>query len=71
MVNSKSCYEVILELDSLSSINIDDGFVLKVECESDTISFINCVINKISSSVNAKGQIVYTVKIISTGRVTA
>ena len=71
VINSKMCYEVVIELNFLPNISTNKGFVLKAEYESDTISFKNCVINKISSSVNAKGQIVYTLKIISNEKVTA
>ena len=71
VINSKGGYEVTIELKSLPSVSLENGFVLKAVYESDTMSFINCVINKISTSVNAKGQIVYTIKIISTEKVTA
>ncbi|MCR5652879.1 MAG: hypothetical protein K6F88_03670 [Ruminococcus sp.] len=71
VINSKSHYEITIEIKSLSLISFESGFVLRVVNEGDEISFLNCVINRISTSVNTKGQIVYMVRILSTEKVTA
>lgn len=69
VINSKHYYEITLEVKSLSLLSFENGFTLRVESGSGVLSFSNCMINKVLTSVNAKGQIIYTVKIISESRV--
>lgn len=69
VINSKHYYEITLEVKSLSLLSFENGFTLRVESDGSVLSFLNCMINKVLTSVNKKGQIIYTVKIISESRV--
>lgn len=69
VINSRHYYDITLEVKSLSLLSFENGFTLRIENGDSVLSFLNCVIGKVLTSVNAKGQIVYTVKIISKSKV--
>ncbi len=69
VINSRHYYDITLEVKSISLLNFENGFTLKIENSDSELSFLNCVVSKVLTSVNAKGQIVYTVKIISESKV--
>lgn len=67
IINSKSCYDITIEAESLPVLSSDNSFSLSY----GNIVFSNCVISRISASVNTKGRLVYKIKIISDKKVTA
>ena len=69
VINSRHYYDITLEVKSLSLLSFENGFTLRIENGDSVLSFLSCVIGKVLTSVNAKGQIVYTVKIISESKV--
>lgn len=69
VINSRHYYDITLEVKSLSLLSFENGFTLRIENGDGVLSFLSCVIGKVLTSVNAKGQIVYTVKIISESKV--
>lgn len=71
VINSKTAFEITLEMKSASFIGFENGFTITLQDDSGTISFLNCAVNKVSVSVNTSGQVVYTAKIISNRKVTA
>lgn len=71
IINSKSYYDIVIEADTLSVLNFDNGFSLSVEVGGVATQFMNCVINRISAVVNTNGKIVYKITIKSDKKVTA
>lgn len=69
VINGRHYNDITLEVKSLSLLSFENGFTLRIENGDSVLSFLNCVINKVLTSVNARGQIVYTVKIISESKV--
>ena len=70
-INSKKYYEITVETKEVSLLNFENGFTLATGKGEKAISFFDCMINKISTSLNTKGQIIYKVTIISDKKVTA
>ena len=71
VINGKSYYEITVAMKTLSFTGFENGFTLSAENGGYAVAFLNCVINRISTAADTNGQIVYTLKILSTEKVTA
>ena len=70
VLSRKHYYDITLEVRSLSLLSFESGFSLRIETDDSSLEFLNCVINKVLTSVDVKGQILYSIKIISESKVT-
>ena len=71
VINGKSFYEITVKMKTSAFMGFENGFTLNAGNGGHSVTFLNCVINRISTEADTNGQIVYTLKVISTEKVTA
>ena len=71
VLNTEKQYEITIDIYAKSFKNFGGGFNLSLESSSESVSYLDCCVTNVAVSIDARGRIIYTVKIVSGKKVTA